>query len=686
MKKLHEKYEPAQYKVEPNILYQYFEKVFFDALKTTPQIDTSKENITENGWEYNLSSDEIDFYLNNYISFSEPVDYKSSLTLQKYFDEKDISKLRVGARELDLLDFLDINDQHLIILGDVGWGKTTKIRYAYYFLFTLSKKLSQKFIPIYFSMELFKNKIEACHTRANLQNILNTEIIKPRIEKLTHIFTSINDEQFWDFAKQTSDFSYLKTLENDLKEIFATNKDELRKAVYNERKYSRTKPEFQFVALKYLKEKKNLNAILIIDNTDPLDADINTMLMWEFVSFAQRFNCKTVISLRQNTWWKIFHNNNGLNAALPHAKSPAIRPNAQIFLENKSKAISTELEKSKISIIYRDKVITFQDSLKILKSMINIMNHKEVQLLFDNIAGGDLKKWARLLRKYFQTGYIQDEEMVRNILGNAYFPEEVPISSYDVPMWVALSSIITNNHYTYFSSRDKDNEQDIMLNLFCNGKQSFNPYLIRLNILSFIKRKAPTTVENFLRLYKYLFNDLPVEIYEHDTIDAFLRLNKARLIQSPIKYEMNNESEVKKLVDVSLSDTGKYFYERMINYFEYISFMKDDVALPEGYSEIIDCIKESSLHNKYKNVYKFVEFFYSQELKTINNMDSHLQKAYLEQYSLNEEQYFFSYGMATSMIEFGKKREALKQILFEFSNLLNMISLKNNELINSMDK
>lgn len=105
MKKLHEKYEPAQYKVEPNILYQYFEKVFFNTLKTTPQIDTSKENITEQGWNYVLSPDEIDFYSNHYISFSEHVEYKSSMTLQQYFEENIFQNLHLGALELDLIDF-----------------------------------------------------------------------------------------------------------------------------------------------------------------------------------------------------------------------------------------------------------------------------------------------------------------------------------------------------------------------------------------------------------------------------------------------------------------------------------------------------------------------------------------------------------------------------------------------------
>lgn len=684
MKKLHEKYEPAQYKVEPNILYQYFEKVFFNTLKTTPQIDTSKENITEQGWNYVLSPDEIDFYSNHYISFSEHVEYKSSMTLQQYFEENIFQNLHLGALELDLIDFLDIKDQHLIILGDVGWGKTTRIRYIFYYLFTLSQTLRKKFLPIYFSMDIFKNKIESCRTRTQLQNVLNAEIIRPRIEKLTHFYTAINDEKFWEYAKQSTDFSYLRILENDLSEIFSTDKTELRKAILNERKYSRNKPEFQFVTLKYLKEMKNLHPVLIIDNTDPLDSEINTMLLWEFVSFAQRFNCKTIISLRQSTWWKIFHNNNGLNSALPHVKSPAIRPNAQIFLKNKSLAISSELRKSKISIVYRKNVITFQDSMKILDSLISIMNHKEVQVLFDNIAGGDLKKWARLLRKYFQTGYIQDEEMVRKILGESYFPETATINNYDIPMWVALSSIITNNHYTYFSSRDKDNEQDIMINLFCNGKQSFNKYLVRLNILSFIKRKTPTTIENFLRLYKYLFANIELEKYEHDTSEAILRLSKARLIQSPIKYDLYNENEVKKLVDVSLSETGKYFFERMIMYFEYLTFMKDDVALPEECNNIIDSIVDFSMSAKYKNVFCFVEFFFRQELKFVEKLEVHLRKAYLEQFTVSEEQFFYSFALTSSMIEFGKKREFLKITLSKFIDLLKEINTENNKYLETI--
>ena len=155
--KPNEKYDPNEHAVPENSLYSNFQSLFFNLLNDSPKIDETKTKYDFNGFEYQITQEEKDFYSYHYLCFSELIKYESNDNIKKILSSEDFSKYTIGKKELDIIDFLFfIPKQYCVILGDVGWGKSTLIKYMFYYLFPSVNPITKKIFPIYLDFNNLK--------------------------------------------------------------------------------------------------------------------------------------------------------------------------------------------------------------------------------------------------------------------------------------------------------------------------------------------------------------------------------------------------------------------------------------------------------------------------------------------------------------------------------------------------
>jgi hypothetical protein len=680
--KLNEKYNPDDYIISENVFYTYNQEAFFECLQSPPNVDVSRERYEEDGFYYDFNDREVEYYRDQYLLLHDSISYASSSELSLFFTEEQAKALKIGRLELDLLLFLELADRNLVVLGDVGWGKTTRMRYVYYYLLKQSEYLRRKYLPFYFSLDQFKNQLQhAAKGEEKLRAVFRDEILKPKLRKATTHHTSIQNENFWSYLKRLDEFSHLAAIEIDLSSVHDSEL-ELKKAVARERMQARSSEFFEFAAIGYIAKELKIKPVIVIDNSDPLDSDANTWILWEMAALAANYDVKTVVALRKNTFWRIFNRGDGLSRALHPIRSNIDRPNAKVYTESKLDLIKSRLNQKRITVVDdRGKKLSSSDIMSVYTSMIEIMLHAECQAFFANLAGGDLRRWARLLRVYFQTGYINDHDIMWRVIGQRYDGE----SDYDVPLWVAINSILTNNHKTYFSQEPRDAEQDVVINLLCNGRYGPNMYLIRLHILSAFARKKKINLGTLKGMYEELCSaDQPS--FEKSFNHAIRRLVNGGLVTADALYRLDNLEEVDKLEDLNITDCGQYYNGKLLHYFEYLSFMKDDIDYPSDIG-IKDCIQEGQPAGRFVEILKYLRFLFGEESKFIRNLGMPQRRSYRENFAPARDTLYFSMQLTRSMIDFSKRRRGvLARYAIEFERLLAIIESDNLIFISDMDK
>ena len=152
---------------------------------------------------------------------------------------------------------------------------------------------------------------------------------------------------------------------------------------------------------------------------------------------------------------------------------------------------------------------TYQSSTNLFHKLVEEMRSKECIGYFDSLSAGDLKLWKDMARLYLSSGYV---ELAGNLpwkLTQKIVTHQESGRSFDIPLWVPLCAVITKNHHAYFSEVDQDG--DTIVNLFHNGASPVNPYLIRLNLLSYVARRRRCDVDILRKCYDKLFVDRELE-------------------------------------------------------------------------------------------------------------------------------------------------------------------------------
>ena len=127
----------------------------------------------------------------------------------------------------------------------------------------------------------------------------------------------------------------------------------------------------------------------------------------------------------------------------------------------------------------------------------------------------------------------------------------------------------------------------------------------------------------------------------------------SRLLRSAELFKIGHESEVPKLGDLEVTECGSYYLRRFMHYFEYITFMKDDVDYPSGVA-IRDCIEQRGVTERFAGSAAFVSFLFEQELAFVRTGRGRMQRElYMRKFGPVEVGVFYSLGLTQSLREWG---------------------------------
>lgn len=670
--KLASLYTPSAHKKRNNSLYEYFQSYFIEGLKEPEEREPVKESIEFERYIYRLSEKEIDFYENHYIPQGKKLLVGDDSFLRKNFNKLD-KDFVVGENARDLIVFVqELSDNLGLLISPIGWGKTALIRYVWFYLIGKSDILERSTIPVYISIDHYKGLFQGLKSTSQIRNIFVNEILRERLIDVVRPFTELDDEAFWEYLKKGTDkFNSLEQYEIDMLKIYGKSAENSEK-IFNARMQARKDEDFYYTSLKYIREKLNKLPVLLLDNVDTLSLTTNDVILDEALRLTKLFKIKVLISMRNTTYSKIASRKDGTIRAYPPLRIELEKLDIKDYLKHKTLAIKQNVKTASQRyeyINYKGSArVTFKNATSVYDAMLSVLLSAESSNVLAHVTYFNLRKINSLLLKYLATGYIDDHKLIQKILEGKLTDDEYNES----PLWILISSVITNNHVTRFSEQGISYQEGV-LNLYCNGTNRLNSHLIRLHILNLIKRVGETTVYSLIEAYRIFFPD--AKEVKTNILYAIWRLISFDLIESPEHYKVDSFDDIENIKTISLTSTGDYYRQEFINYYEYLVYMKDDVDFEENNFNIQDCIQVSSLAGRYNEVFKFLTFLFEKEVEFLRNLNLEQRLHYTNFFSPPENlSPFITCCPVKNMIEFGEKRsELLQDGVLRFKGLMEEI-------------
>jgi hypothetical protein len=685
--RLADNYFPDSKKIKPNKIYQYFQEYIENALRSPGDWSSEKEAIEKDKFEYHLNDDEILFYQKLYVP-SKLLVIRSGRKFEEFFNTKSQKQLNIGRIEWDLINSIFLKENKLIVLvAPIGWGKTVLLKHTWLYLINQSEILTQRVIPAYISLDqrdLFFNH----GPLEEIKRILNQQYLVPRLLNISFNFASIEDEEFWDYLINSNVcFISIKKEIEDLEYYLSDSPTELKQEVARLRSEIRKHERYPYYATKYVIDKKDKRVVIIFDNVDLFPINVQKVILGIATELIEDYGIQCIISLRDDAFYELSSHANSRLSTFPRKIISLEQLDVQAYLEKRVKAAFRDIN-SEFEFEYDKKRYSHPDPLNVIMKLLRILfSRKEYSDFLAFISFHNLRLLNDFLRLYLSTGYIEQQNVVSELMKMLADAS----SGYSSPLYVLLASVLTANHQTYFSSPCQESYLlRRILNVFFNSKGDVNPYIIRWHLLNFLKRNPQTSVENIHRKFQKLYEKrereedrVSIDEFEVNKITVSLnhaldRFFECNLVISPEKYklEQNREDDVIAIVhNIEFTDTGNYYYDTLMGYFEYLIFMKDDVVLPIEL-EIKDCVVEQNWKRAYQNeLIKFLQFLVEMEWQFFITLECDQRKLFVDEFTrVNTGNIYNTYYLIEKMIEYGNSRHL---DVSEYESMRNDLDVKN---------
>ncbi len=624
--------------ISNNEFYLQLNDLFLKFLDDFPDYIESNEEFTNGDFLYKDNEELIKQYLSKYIYFNKLLDYDYyNELLSKIFNLSDLPRNLISENEIDLLRLMfgDEKNDVSVILGKVGWGKTTLVKYVLKFLLKYKKK-ECKFIPIHLDFNLYVNKLNSENDRVKSVKLLY-KLLRKKVLKINSNTLHVDNENYWTFLKSLEDFSEYKQEEATLLKIYKEDKIEYFKL----RSKLLKKNNAILYSLKYLKQEYNSKIIIFIDNIDPVNDIPTQAILVELYKIVKVYKIKAIVSFRPNTYSEIENKKEGVFDTFTPKSITLCKPRAKYIFKSKLKYLKKNEKDGKLQILFGNRILKSESTFELLESYLILLKNKHVSNFLDNICSGNLRVWSKTLKIFFSSGYLKEHRLYSNYLKYKLPKEEY--KEYYNPEWIAFSSIITSNHTMFFPSYEGDRRKDLIINLFNNKTFSFNTSIIRLNILQFFNHEA-SEINTLKRIYMEVFKCYSEqEDIEYSINYAVRILINAGLISSNRVYKVDADESINYIRDLKIEESGQYYLSVLIVHLDYLKFMKDDVHMPEEYlDEIYGSKKSRSNKRTFLDIIKFLSFLTKTEFELIDELDIKSLKLYIKYFSIGSEFILFT--------------------------------------------
>ena len=464
-------------------------------------------------------------------------------TLEQVANKKGISS--------DLIELFanSLSKRPILLVGDVGVGKST-------FIDNLSLVEAPKVFEksLTFKIDLGSKAIITLDVRKAIINLLK--------DQLRNVYkVDISEDNFVRNA-------YYIELENFKKSVAV-------KKLYEIDKVKAIEKEIEFLSglvnddishikksLEYIGKNHRKQIIIFIDNCDQRNDQDQETAFLAAQEFATDWPVVVFVCLRPET----FHRTKKIDGALSgyHTKAFTIAPPRIDEVIQRRLSFAQKITNGDIVLSKLDGKTSFSKLHKLIQSFKDSLErNKDLYSFLDNISNGNIRKAIELIKKYFGSGHVDTEKILR-------ITEEQ--GTYIVPVHELLRSVIFGDNIYY----NPDSSE--IVNLFDVRTYDPKEHFIVLLVLGLLNDySANNRNQGFISindLYSYMQSQgfIPTQI---DSALNFM-YSKALFETSQKGNHLNTNNQT---LMVRATSCGIYHLSYLVNSFTYIDAIIADVSI-----------------------------------------------------------------------------------------------------------
>lgn len=450
-----------------------------------------------------------------------------------------------------------ISRRPILLIGDVGVGKTTFIRHL---VKIDASDVFDDAITIYIDLG------SQGSLTLNLREFILNEIGR---QLLSNYNVDVEERNFVRAVYHRDLQRFRSGIYSDLKEsdIVTFTRKEID---FLEQKVRQTDTHLQ-KSVAHIAKGRNKQVVIFIDNADQRDDTIQQEAFLIAQELAERWAATIFMALRPETFYKSLHS--GTLSAY-HPKAFTISPPRIDHVIRKRLAFGLKLANGEVPIrsLPQETTVKFQNLAYLIMAFQETLDYRtELIEAIDNISAGNIRQALDLVKSFFGSGHVDTEKIIRI---------RKESGRYYVPIHEFLRALI------YGDSQHFDPTRSPVCNLLDlsmkDPKEHFLLPLMLGVVISFSGRASEGFVET-----QTIYETMQNYGYTPQQIDtAFHRGLKKRLIESG-KAEDKLDSTVLPIA-VKLTTSGAYHVQRLIRTFVYLDAVVIDTPIldPEARTQI----------------------------------------------------------------------------------------------------
>lgn len=518
----------------------------------------------------------------------------------------ELKAYKYGESENDILEFLlgDMRDPVLAVVGGVGYGKTTLLRYISDYLSEKVQGLIDKVQFVLIDCFQHRTSILGRDTRIEVSvSAFLKSFIDDAIARKLGTAASPDNDTFWELIKDFRGFHSLRDAEHDA----ALTLDQVAalKEIRTRRKAERQKPHFYLQCSPYFNAMGQV-LVLILDNVDALTGAAQLAIMDFSREAASDYACKIIVPMRDSTWRNMYSQQQDHTRPLSIKLPPPVLHN---ILQNRTEvfvsSVSHGRELPQLNI--RGKKIEIPDTAAALQRLHAYLLTDDVIAVLELLSHGNLRRALSLVSRYYRSGRLRTSDFLAPLL------DLVPDATPPIPTWLFWDAVLMGSRGTFIS----DHAIAGLVNLWSNGSSS-GPFshFVRLLLLSRLRTVSlPTGV---ILEEAGLLLDGHAETSEEEVCQAVFCMVNNGLLESPDVYQYENVKEVRGEQRITISSLGIYYLDEVAWNFTYISLVKDDVHLNTSTDIFQTVLDAPTLKERYRETVKFCEYLWQQEVAMLS--------------------------------------------------------------------
>ena len=546
---------------------------------------------------------EKDFYENCYCENGALSKYSlQSKTILRnrysnlFIDDKQVISSPVKNKKNDAIDpslFASaMSDRPIILIGDVGIGKTSFIKNL-----TYSSAYKEFKDAIYIYIDLGSNAILS---GKSLDDYI-IEDIKDQLYKKYEI--DIDEEKFIKRSLKDEISKFDKGIFGKYKqtnpEKYNEKLDELlEKEINNKDKYINK-------SIKFITKERRRQTIICLDNADQRDTNIQQEAFLVAQEIAKSWGVLTFISMRPQTFFN--SKKNGVMAAYPQHVFTISPPKTSDVI-NKRLIFAKKIANGDIDFLDSVELSlkNFSDVVDIMLNSFESSNGDSIYEFIENIMNGNIRNSLEFIVDLIGSPGLDSKEKLEIFRNDG---------RYILPLHEFTKYAILNNNFYY------DKNSSIAMNLFdVEINNSTNEHFLCSLLISYISDTSGKSNDKDFIPYNKIINELQNYSFTESQITNSITncINKKLLEKENRLTFIEDPSEKPENAKYRVTSVGLYHVKKWIGEFAYIDAMLFDTPIldEEVKAEVRRYVHSITMYDRYMRATKFKEYL----TKCWNNM------------------------------------------------------------------